>query len=117
MGSSPAWKFVMKCDKKGNGEAFRQLIESQGAHPDGTDMMTQMLKFDPAARLSVEQALHHRYLEEFTPSEDLEVERAKSMNPVDWSFDRDLCFAEDGKLKPFDPRNFRLEFLKVCTMV
>merc|ERR1712086_730184 len=116
--SSPSAKFVQRCGQtKGNGEAFRKLLLREGANPCATELLAEMLKFDPSRRMSVEQALDHRYVAAFKPSEDPEVDAARAIGPVDWSFDRDLCFDDEGKPKPFDVLRFRAELLKTCTRV
>jgi len=33
------------------------------ANPDALDLLNRMLAFDPASRISVEEALEHRYLQ------------------------------------------------------
>lgn len=35
----------------------------RGANPDALDLLDKMLAFDPSSRISVEQALEHRYLQ------------------------------------------------------
>jgi len=40
--------------------SFAQLFRN--ANPDALDLMDKMLAFDPSSRISVEQALEHRYL-------------------------------------------------------
>jgi serine/threonine protein kinase len=75
--SSPSWKFVMRCSQnKANGEAFQRLLKAQGGNPNAMQLLEEMLKFDPSRRISVEQALNHRYVQGFTPgSEHLRRQR------------------------------------------
>lgn len=40
--------------------SFQRVFE--GANPDALDLLELMLAFDPSSRVSVEQALEHRYL-------------------------------------------------------
>lgn len=41
--------------------AFSQLFPN--ANPDALDLLNRMLAFDPSSRISVEEALEHRYLQ------------------------------------------------------
>lgn len=110
--STPAWKFVERCSKQTNGEAFERLLRWPGANPLATELLAQMLKFDPSRRISVEHALVHRYLRAFNACEDSDVAAARAVPPVDWSFDRELCFDHEGQPKPFDKDLFREAFLQ-----
>lgn len=60
---SVARKFIDQCDRSSNGEAFRQILKWPGANPVSMNLVARMLCFDPAKRISVEQALQHRYLQ------------------------------------------------------
>jgi len=109
--SSPSWKFVEMCRKSTNGEAFQKILQSQGANPLATELLSSMLRFDPSRRISVEQTMIHRYLAAFDACQDPEVAAARAVPPVDWSFDRSLCFDDEGQPKPFDEQLFRQAFL------
>merc|ERR1719424_761155 len=77
--SSPSWKFVMRCaQNKANGEAFQRLLNTSGVNPCATELLAEMLKFDPSRRIAVEPGLNHRYLSSFTPRDDPEVAAARA---------------------------------------
>jgi len=109
--SSSAWMFVERCNQSVDGEALRSLLQSQGANPLAMSLLEEMLRFDPSRRVSVEVALQHSYLSAFGPAEDPEVAAANAVEPVDWSFDRNLCFDEHGEPKAYDKQSFRRAFL------
>jgi len=110
--SSPSWKFVERCSKRTNGEAFQRFLRWPGANPLATELLASMLRFDPSRRISVERTLVHRYLAAFCAVEDEEVVAARAVSPVDWSFDRNLCFDSEGQPKPFNKEAFREAFLE-----
>eukprot|EP00927_Polykrikos_kofoidii_P014426 TRINITY_DN16312_c1_g1_i1.p1 TRINITY_DN16312_c1_g1~~TRINITY_DN16312_c1_g1_i1.p1 ORF type:complete len:458 (+),score=83.57 TRINITY_DN16312_c1_g1_i1:67-1374(+) len=114
--SSASWKFVERCSKQSTGEAFQKLMQWPGANPLATELLTQMLRFDPSRRISVKQALVHRYVACFNACEDPEVASALAVSPVDWSFDRDFRDTE-GTPKPFDKDAFREAFLRTVGTV
>mmetsp|Transcript_157990 Transcript_157990/g.506732 ORF Transcript_157990/g.506732 Transcript_157990/m.506732 type:complete len:456 (-) Transcript_157990:52-1419(-) len=114
--SSPSWKFVEKCNQTADGEAFQKILRWPKANPLSTDLLARMLRFDPSRRISVEDCLQHKYLEVFQPENDPEVAAARAVRPVDWSFDRELCFDEAGRPRSFDVRAFRSAFYKAARL-
>ena len=76
-----------------------------------------MLRFHPAKRVLVEETLQHGYLETFNARADPEVQTAQSCAPVDWSFDRELCFDDRGRPRPFNEGAFRTAFLEARDLV
>eukprot|EP00928_Gymnodinium_smaydae_P030874 TRINITY_DN22828_c0_g2_i6.p2 TRINITY_DN22828_c0_g2~~TRINITY_DN22828_c0_g2_i6.p2 ORF type:complete len:426 (-),score=79.04 TRINITY_DN22828_c0_g2_i6:202-1479(-) len=115
--SSPSWKFVERCSKQsGNGEDLQRLLRQPGTNPLAVELLEHMLRFDPSKRISVEYALVHRYVDAFRACEDVEVARARAVAPMDWSFDRTLCFDDEGNPKPFDKSSFRQAFLDTAEL-
>merc|ERR1719323_447876 len=98
--SSASRKFVEKFNQQSTGEGFRKLLNWPGANPSAMELLSAMLQFDPSRRISVEDAVHHAYLASFNASEDNEVTTALGVRPMDWTFDRNLCFDEAGQARP-----------------
>lgn len=68
---------------KRTGRAFNQIFSF--ASPDALDLLKKLLMFDPAKRITVEEALKHPYLknlhlEEDEPTRDL-------VDPLDFEFE------------------------------
>lgn len=106
-----SWNFVEKCNQKsGDKAAFQRLLASPGMNPVAMELLSCMLRFDPSKRITVDDALVHRYLGSFGAEEDPEVAAARAVPVTDWSFDRDLCFDEHGQPKRFDVKLFRKAF-------
>lgn len=153
---SVARKFIDQCDRSSNGEAFRQILKWPGANPVSMNLVARMLCFDPAKRISVEQALNHRYLQaerqrqqelisqENSPASsggsspsvrsqggpgsrapqqptqsvrDADLAAIRTICPMDWSFDTELCYDEKGRLRPFDPDVFRAALADTCEKI
>jgi serine/threonine protein kinase len=47
------------------GKPLSEVI--RGADPDGLDLVQQMLRYDPAVRISAKAALGHRYFDDLSP--------------------------------------------------
>lgn len=116
--STPARVFVERCcQSASNGDAFQKFLRWPGANPLATELLSMMLNFDPSKRITVDQTLMHRYLECFEARKDPEVAAARAIRPVDWSFDKDLCFDANGEPKEFDVSAFREAFSQTCRLV
>lgn len=115
--SSHSWKFVERCNQTADGEVFKKILAHPKANPLATDLLVQMLRFNPSRRISVEDCLRHKYVEVFQPEGDPEVVSAREVKPVDWSFDRELMFHADGRPRPYDARAFNAAFFKAQRMV
>lgn len=113
--SSPSWKFVEKCNRSASDEAFQKLLKTPGLDTNATSLLRQTLRFDPSKRIPVDEALGHAYLESFQADTDADVVSAKEVPPMDWIFDKDLCFDDQGKPKLYDPRRFRQALLACCS--
>lgn len=113
---SAAWKFMEKCNQASNGEAFQKLMNLPGINPLATDLLAQMLRFDPSRRVTVEDALQYSYMEGKAAG-DVELQAARDVRPVDWSFDRNLCFDEQGRPRPFHHPSFRKAFFEAIRLV
>ncbi|CAK0906817.1 unnamed protein product [Prorocentrum cordatum] len=98
--SSPSWKFVEKCNKVSTGEAFQKLLQTPGLDPNAVDLLVQTLRFNPSKRIPIEDALGHPYLEAFQADSDPEVRSAKEVVPMDWLFDKELCFDDRAGRSP-----------------
>lgn len=114
---SASMTFVDKMAAKCGSGGFFQRLSASGVNPLAVDLLARMLRFHPARRVPVEQAMQHRYLEAFSVRSDPEVQTAQKCAPVDWSFDRELCFDDRGRPKPFNERAFRSAFLEARELV
>jgi len=115
--SSCSWKFVEKCNQTAG---ITGTLDSQLRRPDisppAIELLTHMLRFDPSHRISVEDALMHPLLSHFAPANDPEVAAARKVQPMDWSFDSNLCFDGQGQPKPYDVRSFQQAFEEACSL-
>jgi serine/threonine protein kinase len=112
--ASPSWKFVQECNSKSTGEAFQKVLQTLGLETDAADLLVQTLRFNPSRRIQVEDAVLHPYLESCNADTDPDVVAALDVPPMDWGFDGDLCFDEQGKPRPYDARRFRRALLDCC---
>ena len=51
--------------------------------------------------------MQHPFHAEVHTTTRKEYIHALSVAPVDWSFDRELCFTETGEMRKYDQRSFR----------
>lgn len=102
---SAGWKFMERCTQSPRRADFCW----PDMEPVAADLLVQLLRFNPARRLTAEQALHHAYFEEngICAADRDEVAAAQATAPVDWTFDRELCYNEDGQPRRFDCNRFR----------
>lgn len=113
----PARAYVERCITPSGGETFDKLFSGPTVNPDARDLLSRMLRFDPSKRISVDNALVHTYLENFRSDTDPEVAAARAVQPIDWSFDRDLCFDGRGRPRPFDEAAFRAAFIEARMLI
>jgi serine/threonine protein kinase len=104
----PGRKFIERCDASTNGESFRKLLKWPGANPMAMNLVARMLNFDPSKRISADKALRHRYLEAIHASQE---GLSHPPQPMDWSFDDELCYDAEGNMLPFSPDRFRQAFV------
>lgn len=102
-------KFIERCSSSANGEPFAKLLKLPGQNPLAMNLLARMLQFNPVKRILVEKALRHRYLEA-VHSAKIEDDTPALAEPVDWSFDTDLCYDAQGQIKPFCRATFRRAF-------
>eukprot|EP00448_Togula_jolla_P002884 CAMPEP_0170617190 /NCGR_PEP_ID=MMETSP0224-20130122/26281_1 /TAXON_ID=285029 /ORGANISM="Togula jolla, Strain CCCM 725" /LENGTH=369 /DNA_ID=CAMNT_0010943057 /DNA_START=74 /DNA_END=1183 /DNA_ORIENTATION=- len=95
-----------------DGEVAQRLWRVQGASPLASDLLEEMLRFHPDRRIDVFPALTHQYLAAFDAAQDQHVATARAVEPIDWSFDRDLCFDEAGRHRAFRADAFREAILQ-----
>jgi len=98
----PARKFINKC-LPAEPRPLSHLFPR--ANPEALDVTARMLMFDPFKRISVDEALGHKYFESLhSPSEEPVAAR-----PVDWSFDnfkptkrilQEFIYLESSKFHP-----------------
>jgi len=113
---SPAWNYMEKCMEKRPqaDKSERPPVELPQDKPEATDLLMQMLRFNPERRISVEDALYHPYVETFDARSDPEVAAAEAVIPIDWSFDRKPPFDGEGKV---NLRELRNAFSKAAKLV
>eukprot|EP00746_Dinoflagellata_sp_MGD_P066552 gnl/MRDRNA2_/MRDRNA2_27560_c0_seq1.p1 gnl/MRDRNA2_/MRDRNA2_27560_c0~~gnl/MRDRNA2_/MRDRNA2_27560_c0_seq1.p1 ORF type:complete len:391 (-),score=74.17 gnl/MRDRNA2_/MRDRNA2_27560_c0_seq1:57-1229(-) len=81
--------------KQGSARAFLKKIPNAPkitwtnfyptGNPDGLDMIDKMLHFDPSKRVTVKNALRHKYFEGLFEEADMAVD--EGAKPVEWGFD------------------------------
>lgn len=101
-------KFIERCDAATNGEGFRKLLKWPGANPMAMNLVARLVNFDPSKRLSADKALRHRYLEAIHASQ---AGLPNPPQPMDWSFDDQLCYDSEGNMIPFSAERFRQAFV------
>lgn len=98
----PARRFINKCPPA-VGKPLSDIYPK--ANPDSLDIASKMLSFNPYRRISVEDALGHKYFEGLHSKEDEPVAQSQ----VDWKFDsfkptkkllQNLVYAECAKFHP-----------------
>jgi serine/threonine protein kinase len=112
--SSAASKFLQVCtvqNTKSTDELWRQL-EKSPASPVAINLLREMLRFNPSSRITPRDILSHEYLGAFGGLDSEEAVAALRVVPVDWSFDSDLCYDEDGNPRELDDYLFRLKMLE-----
>jgi len=67
LNSPLAWSILSNINAKKK-RSFTQLFSSAG--PDALDLLRKCLTFNPEKRISVEEALQHKYVEQFHCKED-----------------------------------------------
>lgn len=98
----PARRFINKCPPA-IGKPLQDIYPK--ANPDSLEIASRMLTFNPHRRISVEDALEHKYFEGLHSKEDEPVAQSQ----VDWKFDsfkptkkllQNLVYAECAKFHP-----------------
>lgn len=85
-----ARRFIGKL-RKYPGKSFRDMFGQWS--PSAIDLLTRMLQWNPAKRISVDDALAHPFLRAYSdPHLDI-----KCPNPFDWTYERDLHETKDIK--------------------
>lgn len=110
-------RFVMQCMPKAARNGLSQHFSRNEAVREGhsklnlaLDLLEKMVCFNPSRRITVEDILHHPYLHMFQAANDREVVAARCIKPIDWTFDKDLCFDEHGGIRAFEEERFRKVF-------
>jgi mitogen-activated protein kinase 1/3 len=95
-------------------------LDSVHANPAARNLLLEMLRFDPSNRISVEGVLGHDYLAALRGARSADVEAARNVAPVDWSFDLGwsrLCYSSDGLAEQFSKQRCRREIAETCVLL
>jgi serine/threonine protein kinase len=101
---TPAAKFLNNCVTQASTDQnnLLQRLEDKKANPLVTELIHEMLAFNPANRISVEEVFKHEYLLTLAETKSADIAAARNVKPVDWSFDWDLCYDDYGEPRQFN---------------
>uniref|UniRef100_A0A7S3MV57 mitogen-activated protein kinase n=1 Tax=Strombidium inclinatum TaxID=197538 RepID=A0A7S3MV57_9SPIT len=85
-------EFVQQLPKR-EGKKFEELFK--GANPDAIDLLKKMLTYDPEDRITVEEALKHKYLKQLSCPEDEPT--TEPVSAFDFDFEKYSLSKEDFK--------------------
>eukprot|EP00930_Biecheleria_cincta_P042581 TRINITY_DN29295_c0_g2_i1.p1 TRINITY_DN29295_c0_g2~~TRINITY_DN29295_c0_g2_i1.p1 ORF type:complete len:476 (+),score=79.37 TRINITY_DN29295_c0_g2_i1:45-1472(+) len=127
---SPAWTFLQHSTggkfSESAGLALQPLrakifaaLEQQSEEKESLmDLLAGMLCFSPEKRMPAAVCLMHTYLSRAAAADSVGAARtAAEAQPMDWSFDRQLCFDSKGRARPFCLKSFRAALAAACEAV
>jgi serine/threonine protein kinase len=118
---TPAFKFIESCHPsdsrhKSKTDLWHQL-EDLNANVEAQNLLKAVLQFNPKRRLTAEGMLEHAYLKGCGGRDRKAEVSARKALPVDWRFDSDFCYDDEGEPKEVDAQQFREAILESQSIV
>eukprot|EP00931_Biecheleriopsis_adriatica_P049888 TRINITY_DN28868_c0_g1_i1.p1 TRINITY_DN28868_c0_g1~~TRINITY_DN28868_c0_g1_i1.p1 ORF type:complete len:474 (+),score=100.67 TRINITY_DN28868_c0_g1_i1:35-1456(+) len=123
---SAAWTFVervckQKCARAEDLPPFQRLRKQleidkdvRDIDPAVADLLVELLRFNPQARIPAAACLQHSYLSDASPDDGFAMRAALEAVAPDWSFDHRLCYDSQGNVRPFSQRRFKAALEEAC---
>jgi len=93
-------------------------FRSKATRDDALDLLVELIRFNPGDRPTAQAVLNQGYLQEAASEDErAAIKAALAAEPLDWSFDHELCFDSEGNARPFSVKSFKSALLAACEKV